>query len=630
MQKLKSYFNSYRLFILFVAFVFYGNTINNKYALDDSIVTEKGNITTEGLKSIPKIFKSHYVDRSEDIKFDYRPIVKVSYAIEHELFGVNAGISHFVNILLYACGLLALYSVLLIIFSEHNPIISFYIVVLFACLPIHSEVVASLKNRDILLCFIFCMLGLKNFALFFYQEQKKWQKVLIGVICFSLAFLSKFDVLPYLAIVPVVLFAKKRNDFKWVLGFVGLFILSYVFYKFTKKHVLEKSLIPRVYYYFENPLYYEKSFRFKIIACFNSLGFYIQQILLPIKQCSYYGLDTISINKLNTLGYFGIVISPVLIFGLVKSYIKKNYLLFVGLFIFCASVSMYLNVVRPAVGIVADRFAFFSSLGGSITIIALLIKFFPQLKTPTKTIKIYAGVLIFICFLITFSRNKDWKDIYTLVEADYKKYPNNSFLNYKQGLNTIKLIEDKTAPYTTEQKLAKIKEARVLIEKSIQIDSTYYVSQAYLSYVLIYLINDFKAALPHVNTAIRLKETTELYFYKGICFRELKQADSSEKYLFKCIARDSVYYNAYDLLLYDYEANKTFDKSISLLQSAIKKGVNEVKIYNALGKAYWQSGNNIEANIYYNKALNLDATNQEAAAMVKRTSAVVDTTIKNN
>lgn len=626
MQKLKSYFNSYRLFILFIAFVFYGNTINNNYALDDSIVTEKGNITTEGLKSIPKIFKSHYVDRSEDVKFDYRPIVKVSYAIEHELFGVNAGISHFVNILLYACGLLALYSVLLILFSEYNPIISFYIVVLFACLPIHSEVVASLKSRDILLCFIFCMIGLKNFALFFYQEQKKWQKILIGVICFCLAFLSKYDVLAYLAIVPVVLFAKKRNGLKWIICLIGLFLLSYAFYKLTKKHVLEKSLFPRVYYYFENPLYFEKSFQLKIITCFNSLGFYIQQILLPIKQCSYYGLDTISVNKLNVLGYVGIIISPVLLFGLVKSFIKKNYLLFVGLFIFCASVSMYLNVVRPAVGIVADRFAFFSSLGGSITIIALLIKSYPQSISPTKTIKIYVGILIFICFLITYSRNKDWKDIYTLVEADYKKYPNNSFLNYKQGLNTIKLIEDKTSPYTMEQKLAKIKEARALIEKSIQIDSTYYVSQAYISYVLIYLINDFKAALPHVNAAIKLKETTELYFYKGICYRELKQKDSSEKYLYKCIERDSLYYNAYDLLLYDYEASKNYDKSISLLQTAIKRGVSTVKIYNALGKALWQSGNNLEANVYYSKALAIDASNQEAAAMVKRTSTVSDTT----
>ena len=36
--------------------------------------------------------------------------------------------------------------------------------------------------------------------------------------------------------------------------------------------------------------------------------------------------------------------------------------------------------------------------------------------------------------------------------------------------------------------------------------------------------------------------------------------------------------------------------------------------------------NNTEANIYYRKALALDATNQEAAAMVKRTDVIKDTT----
>ena len=626
MSKLKTYFNNHRLFLILIAVVFYGNTLKNDYALDDYIVTEKGNATTEGIKAIPKIIKSYYVDRSEDIKFDYRPMVKISFALEHELFGVSAGVSHFFNILFYIIGLLLLYQVLLLLFSKYDSILIFYAVALFAVMPIHTEVVASLKNRDILLCFIFCMIGFKNFILFFEAIKKNWLLLLLSVLSFYAAFLSKFDALPYLAIVPVLLYAKHHSQIKWLAIFCLFFIASFALFKFTKTSVLDKSEFKRLYYYFENPLYFDKTFVHKIIATFNSLGFYINQIVFPFKQSCYYGVDTVSIDKLNAWGYLGIIASPILVFGVIKSFVKKEFMLFSGLLIFCASVSMYLNLVRPAVGIVADRFAFFSSLGLAIVSISLLHKYSAIGTGLSKNLKITFGVIGIVFFAMSFTRNKDWENINTLVGADYKKYPNSSFLNYKQALNIVKSVEDKNSPLSIEQKRMKVQEARLLIEKSISIDSNYAVSQTYISYILVYLINDFKAALPHINTAIKLRETTELYFYKAICMRETKQKDSSEFYLLKCIKRDNKYYNAYNLLMYDYNINKEYQKSIDLFKKAISEGIETVEIYNALGKTYWEMQNNTEANVYYRKALALDATNQEAAAMVKRTDVIKDTT----
>jgi hypothetical protein len=628
MNKIKTYFNTQRIILIAIVFAFYGNTLKNKYALDDYIVTEKGNMTTQGIKAIPKIIKSYYVDRSEDIKFDYRPMVKISFAIEHELFGVNASISHFFNLIIYLIGLYILYGVLLLLFSKYDSILVFYSVALFAIMPIHSEVVASLKNRDILLCFIFCLIGFRNFILFFEADKKNWLFLITSILSFYAAFLSKFDAFPYIAIVPVLLYVKHRGQLKWLILFCVLLIVSYYLFKFTKKGAVEKSDYSRVFYYFENPLYFDKTFLHKIIATFNCLGFYINQIVFPFKQSCYYGVDTVSVYKLTSWGYIGIIVSPLLLFGLVKSFIKKDFMLFAGLFIFCASVSMYLNLVKPAVGIVADRFAFFSSLGIAITVISLLNNCVSLSSTVSKKVKLGFGAVAVVFFVISFTRNKDWDNINTLVEADYKKYPNSSFLNYKQGLNIVKTVEDKNSRLSIDQKKAKVQEARLLIEKSISIDSSYSISQAYLSYILVYLINDFNAALPHINTAIKLKATTELYFYKAICMRETKQKDSSEFYLLKCIERDDKYYNAYNLLMYDYNLNKQHQKSIDLFKSAIAKGVKTIEIYNALGKTYWEIGNNAEANFYYQKALEIDSSNQEAAAMVKRTSTVeTNTTI---
>lgn len=628
MKKLKTYFNKHRLLLVLIVFVFYGNTLKNGYALDDNIVTGKENVTAQGIASIPKIFKSYYIDRSKDVKADYRPIVKVSYAIEHELFGVHAAISHFFNVFFYLLGLFLLYNLLVLLLSDYDKVIVFYCVAFFAMMPIHSEVVASLKNRDVLLCFIFCIIGFKNYILFFEAKKKKWLFFILSISSFYLAFLSKFDALPYLAIIPVLLFVKHPKQLKLVFLFVFLFILSFLLFKLTKKGVVEKDIARRFYYYFENPLYFEKTLKYKIVATLNSLGFYINQIVFPFKQCCYYGLDTISVFKLSAHGYVGIVTVPLLIFGLFKSFLKKDYLLFVGLFIFCASVSMYLNLVKPAVGIVADRFAFFSSLGIAIIIIRFVSKDISIKPTLSKNLKLLFGFVFVLFASITISRNKDWNSLESLIKADYTKYPNNAFLNYKQGLNIIKKVEDKNTELTIEQRKNKILEARSLIEKSIAIDSTYAVSQSYLSYVLIYMINDFTSALPHVNSAIKLKESTELFFYKAICLRELKNKDSSEYYLLKCIKRDSSYYNAYNLLMYDYNANKEYPKTINLFKNALEKGVKTIEVYNALGKTYWETKNNAEANIYYKKAMDIDPTNQEAAAMVKRTS--INTVIKDS
>lgn len=626
MNKLKEFFNKERLLILVIVTIFYGNTLKNEYSLDDSLVTEKGNITTKGIKAIPKIIKSFYIEQSSEFKFDYRPVVKISYALEHELFGINPTISHFFNLLFYLIGLYLLYSVLIKLFSNYHQNVALYCVILFAIMPIHTEVVGSLKNRDMLLCFIFCMAGLKHLMLFVESDFKKWASLVISFLSFYFGFLSKLDVLPYLAIAPIIVFIKNPKHLKWAVGFAILFIIAYIFFRITKRELTGRGGTHRVYYYFENPLFFEKSIKYKIIATFNCLGFYINQAIFPFKMCCYYGTDTISVTKISFHGYIGIICVPLLIFGLIKSFLKKNYLLLVGIVVFCSSISMYLNFAKPVVGIVADRFSFFGSLGIAIIIISLFNSYVP-LKDVTST-RLKAGALVVIISfgVMTIKRNADWNNKRSIIEADYSKYPNNSYLNYKKGMDLVQTTMEKSSMLSPDQKRNKFIEARSFLEKSIQIAPDYANSRNYLAYVLVYLLNDFTAALPHINHSIAYKETTDLYYYKAICMRETKQKDSSEYYLLKCIQMDDKYYNAYGLLAYDYNLNKQHQKSIDLFKSAIAKGVKTIEIYNALGKTYWEIQNNAEANFYYQKALEIDPSNQEAVAMVKRTSTIQDTT----
>ena len=616
---MKDYFNRHRLVLLLVVAILYGNTLRNGYSLDDSIVTEPSNITAQGIKAIPKIMRSYYIERAKNIRFEYRPLVKVSFALEHQLFGVNPAVSHVFNLLLYLIGLFFLYGTLKLLFSAYGDSTAFYITLLFAVMPIHTEVVASLKNREELLCFVFCMLAFQQFFLFFDSGFRKWLSLSQALLAFYLAFLAKLDALPFLAVIPVLAYAKTRRHLKQLLFFSALLFGCYVLYTLTKKGILEERSAKRVYSYFENPLFFDKDWKLRIIALFNSLGFYINQVLIPVKQSCYYGLDTIPVSRLSWHGWLGILSCPLIAYGLVRSYLKKDLLLFSGLFLFCSAVSMYLNLVRPAVGIVADRFAFLSSLGAAITIVALLHPRFLAGPVLSRQVMGGAAVILLLCGAAVIMRNRDWKSLDTLILADLPKYPNSAFLNYRAGLSIVQGIEQKrTKVASAEQQRELFVKARKLLERSVSIDPGYVVSRSYLCYIDIYLLNDFQAALPHIDTALSIEKNTELYFYKAICMRESKQRDSAELYLYKCLELDIAYQNAYNLLTYDYEASGRYQKNVELYTQALRAGVYTVPVNNGLGKAYWQLGDTAQAISYYQQALGIEPTNEEATAMVNR------------
>src|ERR1039458_9564470 len=69
------------------SFLLYFNTVFNDYNLDDELVTRNHPLTSQGISAIPKIFTSNYYSDAMGYAYGYRPLVHVSFAIEHQLFG---------------------------------------------------------------------------------------------------------------------------------------------------------------------------------------------------------------------------------------------------------------------------------------------------------------------------------------------------------------------------------------------------------------------------------------------------------------------------------------------------------------------------------------------------------------
>lgn len=181
----------------------YGNTIPNGFSFDDDYVTYNNDQVKKGFKGIPEILTSRY-SLKENHTFGYRPVAKVTYAIEYQFFGENPHISHFINVLLYAVSGIVLYIFLSMVFSRFNPFILFITTLLFIAHPVHTEVVASLKNREEILSFLFGIISVITLIRFI--KKRKPSDIIVSVISIILAIFSKLNAATFILIIPFALY----------------------------------------------------------------------------------------------------------------------------------------------------------------------------------------------------------------------------------------------------------------------------------------------------------------------------------------------------------------------------------------------------------------------------------------
>ena len=220
--KEEKYLKKYYYLIGLFTFFIFANTISNGYNMDDGIVTNGHKLTSQGLSAIGEIFTSNYYSDNMGYAFGYRPIVHLSFAIEHELFGEKPGAGHFINVILFAISVVLFFKLLIKWMGEKNLLFAGIAAILFAVHPIHTEVVDSLKNRDELLAFFFVIwAGLSAHK---YLDKGKWISLVSIFILFSMAMLSKKSVYPMAIVIPAAIILIKDISVKKFLVLCILFV----------------------------------------------------------------------------------------------------------------------------------------------------------------------------------------------------------------------------------------------------------------------------------------------------------------------------------------------------------------------------------------------------------------------
>lgn len=198
--------------VIFVfSFLIYANSIFNNYNLDDELVTENHRLTKDGISSISSILTEPYYKDKSGYSYEYRPVVLISFALEHSMFGENPHISHFINVLLYSLLCVLLFYVLALLLNGYSVLLPFLITIIFAAHPIHTEIVASIKNRDEIFAVGFALLALLSALRF--VDSKKWFYLLLLSLAFVASLLSKQTTNVFIVFIPVMLIVFRKIKF---------------------------------------------------------------------------------------------------------------------------------------------------------------------------------------------------------------------------------------------------------------------------------------------------------------------------------------------------------------------------------------------------------------------------------
>ena len=446
----RSYTLPLMIFLAIVCIGLYANTYNNGYCLDDVMVITENTNTQKGFSGIQEHLTKDYLygyihTPSESALSPWRPIPLISYSLEVGMWGSNhPSTSHLINILLYTITTILLFFFL----SKHvlkDQWLAFFTALLFAIHPIHTEVVANIKSRDEIfsLLFIICSLHL----LFNYVISSKKRTLLLSLVFFFLALLSKESAITFLFGVPIFLYFFEAISWKKIKTLTGWFFLTTVIYSIIRFSILPINFAPVdntgsliiINYPFLYAMGYEAFFT-KILILLK----YLILLFVPYPLRYDYSYNQIPyVDGTNPMVWLSFLIYGLMTFFAIKSFKKKNIFSFCIL-LFFITFSLATNLFIELAVTIGERLLFVPSVFFCIAIIYAGNKLLLYLKEKWGFNKKIAVVILIvpICFFCSWeviSRNKDWKDMDTLNMADYPKIKNSIRAN--DGIANYYLIK---------------------------------------------------------------------------------------------------------------------------------------------------------------------------------------------
>lgn len=536
----------------------------------------------------------------------YRPLSLVTFAIEHQLSGGNPQVHHLVNVLIFCLCIITLFKLLSDIFGPEKTPEIFIACLLFAVHPIHTEVVANIKSRDELLCFILSIAAMRLYMK--YLNTGMITNLAIASIFLFFALLSKETAIIFILLGPLVFllysYANKNKTFLACIA-VTITCISFLALRlailkaYNTHHTSDINFI-------DNFLV-NVPFSQGIATIIHILGKYLQLLVIPHPLISDYSYNTIPLFSFSNTGVILSVAVYIflIVYGIYRLYKFPKDIIAFGIIFYIVSILLFSNLFFFIGAPMADRFLFFPSLGFCLVMAELLTRFTNKKNATygllSKTTWAILLPVAIIYSTLTYARNEDWENNLALFSADILKAPDNARLNYFLGNEFVQSSQN-------SQNYEELLNGIAYLHKSTSIYQEY--AAAYMTLGNAYFImNNLDSAEYYYNTALK-KDSTNLDILKNLDVVYFNQGkyQASINICKKIINIFPDSRNQYRNIGVCYIKLQQYDSAITALHIGIQKFPNYAPLYQTIAAAYGLNSNNDSAKYYEQIALKYDST----------------------
>ena len=411
------------LLILILGSIIYSNSFNGTFHFDD-LERIPNNMALRDLTNLQAIWNYGQM----------RFVAYYTFAINYHFGGVNTWGYHLFNLLIHlTTSLLVYYFTVLICstaqlrdssFAKAKYTIAFITSILFVAHPLATQSVCYIVQRMASLVALFYLLSLSFYLkarLLNPNNNSKYLLFLLSALSAGLAFLTKENsfTIPFTILLMEIFFLSEKN-FKVnlkhpkVIGILGISIIFIVIVMNVYSASIFKSIPPDDHNGFR-----EVTSMNYLFTQFPVILKYIQLLILPVGLNLDY--DFPIYNSLLSIASVGSLLVLLALVYLAFYLFNRNRIISFGIFWFFLTLLVESSII-PISDVIFEHRTYLPSFGFFIIIASLSYnRLF--LKNTTYGI-LFLTILVGTYSILTYSRNKVWKNDYTLWSDVIIKSPN--------------------------------------------------------------------------------------------------------------------------------------------------------------------------------------------------------------
>jgi Tfp pilus assembly protein PilF len=380
--------------ILLAGFLLYLPSLQFEFLInfdDDLVILNSQEFTQFNLTSVKYVF-THFKDGL------YHPITSLSWMIEYQLFGFDAGWMHLTNILFHLANAVLVF--LLIRKIAHSAVAALGSALLFVIHPMHVENIAWVTSRKDLMYAFFALLCLLKYLQFLRKPSPV--SYFLALLFFIFSLLSKANAVPLpLLFLIFAWYEKQKLSVKDFLLTLPYFILSAILIYFTYQAQARTGYVQD----FENVFTPVQRF---LMLCYSLLH-YGWNLLFPLDLQPKNFYPSVSADSLS-LAYYLSLIGVAGLALLTWKWKKHRQLLLFGLLFYTAMLIPVLKIVPTGNDIVSNRYAYLPALG----IYFILLKIFITYRKKHSWLNYLALLWLVLLAVKTYAYQYTFKDPVTV------------------------------------------------------------------------------------------------------------------------------------------------------------------------------------------------------------------------